>query len=241
MKVTKKIATKLAEIPEGIVFGYQDMDIESCEFGAAAKTLSTLVAKGVLQRASKGVFFKPRQTVFGLLKPNDYELLKPYLFKNKQRVAYVTGIGLYNQMGLTTQVPFVVTIATTIRRNRISFDRISIKPAKSYVTVTESNYILLGILDAIKDFNAIPDVDRKGGLRLLTSRIKELDAEQTQELITCALQYPPRVRALVGALAENAGKTTVLDALRNSLNPLSSYKWRFSSAILPTISKWKIK
>jgi hypothetical protein len=241
MSVAQKIEKQLQNIPEGEVFRYENLEIAPNENSAAYKAVERFIATGQIQRTGKGLFYKPRQTVFGALKPNDNELLKPYLFKNKQRIAYVTGIRLYNQMGLTTQVPFYITIATTKRRNSLAVGKIVIKPTKSYAAITDKNYLLLGILDAIKDFKTIPDLDEKNGLLLLSNKIKELDPEQTQELIVCALQYPPRVRALVGAIAENATKTTNFEPLRESLNPLTSYKWDISNTLLPTASKWQIK
>ena len=48
---------------------------------AAAKAIERLIAKGVAKRVSNGVFYKPKKSVFGELKPSEDELLKQYLFE----------------------------------------------------------------------------------------------------------------------------------------------------------------
>lgn len=240
MKVSQKIVKNIAQIPGGTVFGYQDMGIEAHEYGAAAKSISILIAAGKLKRASKGIFYKPKQTVFGIVKPREEELMKQYLFKNGQRVAYITGSSLYNKMGLTMQVPFNLTIASKTRRTTVTIGTLKIRPVRSYADVTNDNYYLLGLLDAIKDFNSIPDKDSNAVIKILTNRVKELNDDETKEVIQYALMYPPRVRALFGAIVENAGKTSELDTIRGSLSPLSKYKYGIKNSVLTNVSKWNL-
>jgi Family of unknown function (DUF6088) len=241
MTVSQKIEQQLQQIPEGTTFRYQGLSIESSEYPAASKTIERLITKGTLQRASKGVFYKPKQTVFGALQPSENELLKQYLFKDGQRVAYITGASLYNEMGLTTQVPFVITIASKTRRAFTSINYLTIKPAKSYVEVTDDNYKLLGILDAIKDFNRISDRDKNAVITILTNKLKALMPQETANLIKYGLDYPPRVRALLGAMLERANKSLELNTLKASLNPLSKYNYGINNNDLPNALKWQLK
>jgi hypothetical protein len=241
MKISEKIEKRIASIAAGTTFRYEDLDIEASEYGAATKSIRRFVDKGTLQRASKGVFYKPRQTIFGLAKPSDYELLKPYLFKNNKRVAYITGIQLYNQMGLTTQMPFTIEIAGKSRLKIMKVGNIKVKSIKKDIDVTDDNYQLLGILDTFKDFDSIPDIDRTTAIKLLTNNLQTLTPQQTQELIKYALKYPPRVRAFLGAVLENTNKTLDLTNLKNSINPLSKYKVGRTSKLLPNANNWNLK
>jgi hypothetical protein len=241
MTVSQKIEQQLQKIPEGATFRYQGLAIELSEYSAASKTIERLITKGTLKRASKGIFYKPKQTVFGALQPKEDELLKQYLFKDGQRVAYITGASLYNEMGLTTQVPFVITIASKTRRAFTSINYLTIKPAKSYVEVTDDNYKLLGILDAIKDFNRISDRDKNTVITILTNKLKALMPQETTNLIKYGLNYPPRVRALLGAMLERANKSLELNTLKASLNPLSKYNYGINNNDLPNVVKWQLK
>jgi Family of unknown function (DUF6088) len=240
MKVSEKIDKKLKQISEGSIFRYDGLSIEPNEYSAAAKKIERLIANGTIIRASKGMFYKPKQTIFGMIPPKEDELLNQYLFKNGRRIAYITGLSLYNKMGLTTQVPLMIEIARKARSTSISIGNISIRTSKSYVEVTNDNYELLGILDAIKDFNNIPDMDKKSVIVILTNKIKELDTTKTKNLINYSLKYPPRVRALLGAILDNSNTISELNKLKKSLNPLSKYKFGIKENILPNASKWNI-
>jgi hypothetical protein len=241
MKISQKIEKRIASIATGTTFRYEDLDIEASEYGAATKSIGRFVDKGTLQRASKGVFYKPRQTVFGLVKPSDYELLKPYLFKNNKRVAYITGIQLYNQMGLTTQMPFTIEISGKSRLKITKVGNLKVKSIKNFIEVTDNNYQLLGILDTFKGFDTIPDIDRTTAIKLLINNLKKLTPQQTQELVMYALKYPPRVRAFVGSVLENIDETLDLINLKKSINPLSKYKVGITSILLPNANNWNLK
>jgi len=241
MKVAQKIEKQIKKLKEGTTFKYQQLSIESSEYSAAAKAIERLIEKGVIKRVSTGIFYKPKQTIFGELKPNEQELLKPYLFKNNKRIAYITGLSLYNRMGLTTQVPRNIKIASRDKRITVSVGNIKGNPVKSYVDVTDENFSLLEILDALKDFKKIPDLDKNVGIKIISNQLKKLNIKEIKQLIDCALSYPPRVRAFLGALLEKMDLSIELKTLKKSLNPLSEYNYGINEKILPTVSNWNIK
>lgn len=241
MKVAQKIEKQISKIKEGTTFKYQQLSIESNEYSAAAKAIERFIEKGIIKRVSTGIFYKPKQTIFGELKPNEEELLKSYLYQNNRRIAYITGTSLYNRMGLTTQVSKSIKIASRDKRITISVGNIKGSPVKSYVDVTAKNYVLLEILDALKDFKKIPDLDKNSGIKIISSQLKKLNIKEIKQLITCALSYPPRVRAFLGALLEQIGFSMELKTLKKSLNPLSEYTYGIDEKILPTLMNWNIK
>ncbi len=240
MKVSEKIRKKIKKIPKGTTFTYNDLFIERSEYVAASKAIERLINEGLLKRVSTGVFYIPKITVFGELRPPEEELLKPYLFENGQRIAYITGTSLYNQMGLTTQVPKSIKIACKNKRITASIKGIEIKPVKSYIDVTNSNYYLLEVLDALKDFKIIPDIDKKGAITILKNKIDSFSEKEVASIIRYVLLYPPRTRALLGAILELLGKVEYLEKLRLSLNPFSSYSFGIKSSILLTSKNWSI-
>jgi predicted transcriptional regulator of viral defense system len=241
MKVAQKIEKKINKLKEGTTFNYQQLSIESNEYSAAAKAIERLIEKGIIKRVSTGVFYKPKQSIFGELKPNEEELLKPYLFQNNKRIAYITGISLYNRMGLTTQVPRKIKIASRDKRITVSVGNIKGNPVKSYVDVTDKNYTLLEILDTLKDFKKIPDLDKKSGIKIISTQLNKLNTKDIKQLIDCALSYPPRVRAFLGSLLEQIEFSIELKTLKKSLNPLSEYNYGIDEKTLPTITNWNIK
>jgi len=241
MSITKKIENKISLINEGETFTYQQLSIDKSEYQTAAKSIERLIKKGVIKRISPGIFFRPKQTVFGELLPNDEEVLKSYLFSNGKRIAYITGTYLYNKLGLTTQIPQIIKIASREKEVKVNKANIKTKPAKSYVDVTNKNYQYLEILDAIKDFNKIPDLNIENGIKILLNILKKLRREDIDKILKYSLKYPPRTRALLGALLEEIGIKDNFDNLLDSLNPLSEYSIGIKKDILPTIENWKIK
>ena len=241
MTVSKRIDQRIQQLQAGSTFDYQTLLVEREEYAAATKALERLVKKEIIKRVSSGIFYKPKQTVFGTLKPNEEELLKTYLFENGKRVAYITGLSLYNRMGLTTQVPREIKIASRDKRIYASVGTLKGKPVKSYIDVTEKNYYLLEILDAVKDFNQIPDLNAESGILILSERLKSLSDKEIIQIIQFALKYPPRVRALIGAILELMNSKLDLSQLKNSINPLSEFQYNINENVLPNASEWRIK
>ena len=242
MALAKEIRKKIKSLPEGKTFGYDDLRIAKDDYTTAAKALERLQKEGLIKKVSKGVFYKPEQTVFGELKPDYNELLRPYLFENGKRVAYETGTSLYNRLGLTTQMAFRIKIASRGKRININRENLKADAVKSYAEVTDNNYETLGLLDAFKDIKKIPDSSVAQAIKRLSTIVNELNDKQTESFIKYALMYPPRVRALVGAVLENIGKKPKgVEKLKESLNPLTTIKMGVKENELPTKSNWYIE
>jgi len=241
MTLAAKIQARVKKLPTGKSFGYADLGIAKTDYQTAAKALERLQTKGIIKKISKGVFYKPEQTVFGELKPDYNEQLKQYLYKNGKRIAYVTGVSLYNQLGLTTQMAFRIKIAS--RSNRITINRGALKAdaVKSYADVTDTNYELLGFLDAFKDIKQIPDSNVNTSIKILSAKIKNLNTKQITEIQKYALLYPPRVRAMVGAILENINTKISTRKLKESLNPLTKFELGLKQTDLSTINNWNIE
>lgn len=242
MALATDIRIQIKNLPEGKTFGYNNLRIAREDYTTAAKALERLQKQGIIKKVSKGVFYKPEQTVFGELKPDYSELLRSYLFENGKRIAYETGTSLYNRMGLTTQLAFRIKIASRGKRININRGTLKADAVKSYAEVTDSNYETLGILDAFKDMKRIPDCSETQAVSRLSAIVKKLNDKQIASLIKYALLYPPRVRALVGAILENNGsKLRGLENLKASINPLTTIKLGLKETDLPNKSKWYIE
>lgn len=240
MNIADKIERKIKQIARGEVFGYDTLGLTSSEVLAGAKALSRLKEKGVIRRARKGYYYKPKVSVFGEQKPREDVLLALYLFDNNKQTAYVTGTRLYNRLGLTTQVPNSIRVASLERQVKGKVGNLIIKPAKSYVKVTSESVRYLEILDVMKDFNTIPDLQKKDGLAYLKKAIRNLDNNEMKKLVTYGILYPPKVRALLGALLENNTDFGDLKKLKDSINATSRYQYGFNATLLPTAQSWNI-
>ncbi len=242
MALASEIRKRIKQLPEGKTFGYDDLRIAKSDYTTAAKALERLQKEGLIKKVSKGVFYKPEQTVFGELKPDYTELLRPYLFENGKRLAYETGTSLYNKLGLTTQMAFRIKIASRGKRININRGVLKADAVKSYAEVNNNNYEILGLLDAFKDIKRIPDCPVAQAIGRLSAILQQLDNKQIDLMIKYALVYPPRVRALLGAILENNNQSgNNLKKLKDSLNPLTTFKLGLKQTELPTKSNWYIE
>ena len=242
MKVAEQIRAKIKKIPEGKPFGYDALGIAPDDFFTAAKALERLQKKGTIKKISKGLFYKPQMTVFGELGPDYNGILKKYLYKDGKRVGYITGTEVYNQLNLTTQMAFRTKIATNRSRKKIDKGWLKTNVVKAYAKVTEANYALLGILDALKDIKKIPDTSTSQAVKILMPKIKLFARKDVETLIQLALQYPPRVKALLGAIIETLFVSEFdLKPLKKTLNPSTTYKLGIKTDILPLAQNWNIR
>uniref|UniRef100_UPI00404B4C40 DUF6088 family protein n=1 Tax=Flavobacterium sp. TaxID=239 RepID=UPI00404B4C40 len=240
MTLAAQIRERIKKQAEGKTFGYADLGIAKDDYQNAAKVLQRMQKKGDIKKISKGVFYKPEQTVFGELQPDYSEQLRPYLFENGKRIAYETGASLYNQLGLTTQMAFRIKIASQNKRISINRGALKARAVKSYTAVTDDNYELLGLLDALKDIKRIPDCTVANAVLIVSGKFKKFEVPKIKKLISYAMFYPPRVRAILGAILENINTKIDTGELKESINPLTTFQLGLKEKDLPTIKNWNI-
>ena len=81
-------------------------------------------------------------------------------------------------MGLTTQVPSSIRVASLDKQVKGKVGNVVIKPAKSYGKVTADTIKYLELLDVIKDLNTIPDLQKSDGLVYLKKTIYNFDTTE---------------------------------------------------------------
>ena len=86
------------------------------------------------------------KTLFPYTTPSDLELLRTMLYKNGRLRGYITGLSLFNQLGLTTQVPRTITLAINGGRQEKEFGTIKIKTQVTRVPIEEKDVLPLQYL-----------------------------------------------------------------------------------------------
>lgn len=241
MKVTDYIINKIDRLPKGYVFTYGDFTNEVDSKEAIVKALNRMVKTSKINKLSKGRFYKPEKTPFGDLEPDEYQVAKDLLEKNGKPIGYITGFGIYNKLGLTTQMSFVIQIGRNETRPSLKRGRYRISFIKQKNTITKENIPLLQILDAIRYIKKIPDTDTEFLVKRFLQITKNLSGKNQALIVRLSLKYPPATRALLGAFLEELGIDEYQDVLRKSLNQLSDYKLGIPEQVLSSAIKWNIK
>lgn len=240
MKTTDFIAFTVDRFPKGYVFTYADFTTEVGRKEAVIKALNRMVASGKIAKLSKGRYYKPENTPFGILKPNQAQVVKDLLEDNGKVTGYLTGLSIYNKLGLTTQMSYTIQIGKNQIRPNFKRERYTIAFIKQKNTITKENIPALQLLDAIRYIKKIPDTSIEAACRRFLAIIKSLSETQTNTLARLALKYPPSTRALLGALLDQLPKGEVSRPLLVSLNPITKYKLPGAAKVLSTTEKWNI-
>ncbi len=195
-------------------------DFSGLPFSAVAKALSRLARAGKIQRLSKGVYFRNRQTAFGESRPNPAEIQK---LAARQKTVFPSGIAAAGLLGFTTQQAKHGEVATTafgLPRKLVGDDTvIHTRRPQAWAGLSETDTALL---DFLRRGGEASELSLEGTVRKTLALIDE--GTRFNRLVKVAPFEPPRVRAMLGAIGEQLGKDPrSLHRLRQSLNPLTRF------------------
>jgi len=241
MSIAQTIQNTVKAMPVGQIFSYQELPSYAKSPDAVIKAVSRMVSDKQLERFSKGKFYVPKKGLLGFRKPSDSELIRSMLYKNGRLRGYVTGLSLYNQLGLTTQMPRTITISYNGGRQEKEFGTIRIKTVVTRIPIQEKDVKLLQYLDVLKDIKKIMDADINLSLKIIRKYISELSEREQGRLLKLAKNYySPQVRALVGLLFTSL-ELSVPSTLASSLNPTTIYKLKLDPLKWPMAKEWNIR
>ncbi|PIQ19141.1 MAG: hypothetical protein COW66_02670 [Flavobacteriaceae bacterium CG18_big_fil_WC_8_21_14_2_50_34_36] len=240
MKTTDYISNTIDRLPKGYVFTYEDFIDTVNKKEAIIKALNRMVASGKIAKLSKGKYYKPEQTVFGELQPNQYQIVKDLLENDGKPIGYLTGYSIYNQLGLTTQVSNIIQIGKNEIRPAIKRAQYKIKFVKQKNTITKDSIPLLQLLDAMRYIKNIPDASVASAAKRLLAILKNLTEKDKTTIVRLAMKYPPATRSLLGALLDELKNESLTEPLFKSLNPITTYKLWGLDKTLSTTTKWNI-
>jgi len=229
----KKVKAK----KEGEVITYDEFAYLD-NFNAVALALGRLNKSGYIRRLSKGIYYKPKETSYGPVRPNENEILKKILLKNNK--GYISGAVAFNKLGLSTQVPNTIEIRGSNSSRLTKIGKLRIKYKKSNTEFKSDDVNLLQLLDSLQDIKKISDTNVNEVYVRIKEKILGLAEERIKRLAQLSKDRRPQVRALVGSILDEE-KPDFAMPLFKSLNSLSVYKIGLREEIVPNKKKWKIK
>ena len=241
MNISDIIRSKVDRFSRGYVFTFGDfVDMVESKEGLI-KALNRLAASGEIAKLAKGKYYKPEQSPFGKLPPNQYQVVKDLLERDGRVEGYLTGLSMYSTLGLTTQVSNTIQIGKNEVRSSMKRGKYSISFVKQKNTITRENTPLLQLLDVLRFIKKIPDSKIDHSCSVIQSLMSKLSEKELEVLVRLALKYPPSTRALLGTILDSLGKVRLTEKLRKSLNPISIYKIPGVSGVFSSASEWRIK
>ncbi len=241
MNIAAAVNRKIDRIPTGKIFGYEEFPEYRDSPDAVLRAVCRLVDRGGLRRLRRGRFYKAGRGILGEMPPGDAELLEDALYRNGRRIGYVTGPALYNRMGLTTQSPKTITIASKRVPQTNDFGTIRIKFVPSRAPVSDSTIELQEILDALRDARNVPDASVETVINALADRLTKLGVAELRKLQKLAVEYyNAGTRALLGLLI-STNEQPVLPMLRDSINPTTRFSISIKPDEWPQARDWNIR
>lgn len=239
VSLARNIEKKINRIPPGQVFSARTINAE--EAPCVRTIFSRLEDKGSIKRleGAQGLYYVPTEGILGPRKPSRGSIIKALLTDKKS--GYRTGLSLYNLLGLTTQVPGNVTIASNRAPRKVKVGNLDVEYRKARAPVTKSNTKLLQYLDVLQDIKLIPDTNPSEVVSSMNKRIGKLEPKELQAMLKLSRYYSKRVQALLGAILENNGNSDLSAKLKDVLKTGSVFNIKFNDSALPTKNNWNIK
>ena len=207
-------------------------DLRDLPSAAVTHALSRLAGQGELQRLRKGLYYRAKQTAIGPTGPS----ASAAVAHTQRAPLHPAGLSAGNALGLSTQNPARPEFATPAAAAPGALRDATVhtrRPASRFeLDATDG-----ALLELLRDRARYSDLSARETVRRLVSMLS--DRAHFKRLAKAALSEPPRVRAMLGALGEQAGApAAVLAELRESLNPISRFDFGVLAA-LPNAREWQ--
>jgi len=240
LSITQSIRKKVENLAPGAVFDYAKLEIAPAEIVTAAQSLSRLARQGTITRLARGKYYKPQRSKFGNTRPNESAIINALTTRDNKTIGYLTGLAVYNRLGLTSQVSNTLVIATPNPLQPKSIQGYRVKYVRGNADFLERDIPLLQLLDALRDIKTIPDSSPDDVLKILIERIRDLSKSEKKQMVSLSLSYNAGTRALLGAIMEHYFPEIATKELKQSMNKLSSFDTGVSEEMLPLKRSWSI-
>ncbi len=204
---------------------------------AVAQALSRLARQGVVRRLGKGLYYRGRETAFGPSVPSPGMIQSVPL---AGRAVFPAGHAAAGLLGLTTQQPALPEIATTggslprmiVGKHAVIHTR---RPT-SWGGLDAEDAAILGVL---RQRALTSELSPQETIKRLLSHMKK--SGRFARLCRVASTEPPRVRAMLGAIGQQLGRSSrELERLRRTLNQLSTFDFG-KLATLKHAAEWQAR
>ena len=241
MSITAAVNKTIDRATPGRIFGYEVFPQYQEAPEAVVRAVNRSVESKRLKRVSKGRFYVPRKGVLGDMPLSDEARLRDELYRNGQRCGYVTGPALHNRLGLTTQAPKTIMVATNRAAQTKNLGTIRIKLTPRRVPISDVVVPLLEILDVLRDLKQLADAGIGRVLKTQAKRLMDLAPAEQKKLQRLAVDYyNAGTRALLGMLLTHNGQE-ILPALGSSINPTTRFNLGIDSGAWPEGRAWNIR
>ena len=249
MTTAEQVRSQIDEMKPGSVFLASDLDTSSQSRKATSKAITYYSdsENSTINKIAAGLYYKEEIGLLGRLPPSFGAIMRALIFTDDKQVGYIVGHQLFNQRGLSTQVPATITIITS-KNTPASVDISGIK-----IDIQRKNQAIneqdIGRFELAYILNNIHKIQALEGSELATSLsgyFSTLLKDQLQfKQLYRHLVYK-KTKALFGALLEQHQQKTnhdfsqMLDTIKQDMSIRSQYKLGHLSNYIDNRKAWNI-
>lgn len=182
------------------------------------KVLERMVKDNRLTRISKGIYCRPKESRFGILKSSEKEIIKYYTGENNE-FGMVIGYKLYNKYGISTQISKRTELySNLISENKkvvqnVLINRANIEFSSSIIKAIEA-------LEILQNYDEIEEIDNAMLKLYLEGYVHNYNDTSVNQVLT-KMHYMKRTIAFLEKILEYY---SVENSLHHYLSKTSVYK-----------------
>ena len=153
--------TENYEPNEPIFVSDVDLPVSDCNMRQMFKSLCD---SGKIKRFDTGIYYIPKKSVLknGVPLAADEVAVAKYILKKGEIYGFYSGYTFANQLGISTQVPYVKEIvsnnaSTRVKEVMVRNKKILLRKART--KITNENYVVLQLLELLKDLEQYYDIE----------------------------------------------------------------------------------
>lgn len=179
------------------------------------QTLTRLTQKGMLCHLTKGLYYRPRCSRFGVVPLGEQAIVEHYTADGQ---GIVVGYRLYYQLGLTTQISKNVDILSNVlQENKKTVSNVKVSRLDLNFDATICNAI--ATLEILQNYRNIEDINH----RQMAEYMRKFALNYSEDAIRTVLGHRKYKKATIAFLAAFLGYWNTKHTLQQYLSRLSAY------------------
>lgn len=179
------------------------------------QTLTRLTQKGMLCHLTKGLYYRPRCSRFGVVPLGEQAIVEHYTAGGQ---GMVVGYRLYYQLGLTTQISKNVDILSNVlQENKKTVSNVKVSRLDLNFDATICNAI--ATLEILQNYRNIEDINH----RKMAEYMRKFALNYSEDAIRTVLGHRKYKKATIAFLAAFLGYWNTKHTLQQYLSRLSTY------------------
>lgn len=190
------------------------------------KTLERMCQQNTLAHVSRGIYCKPARGKYGIRLPSERDVIHEF---TRDGNGTVIGYALYNHLNLTTQVPKLIEVYSSLpeqQTKRIGRVRLTQKELKYSPEAVR----MIQILEVLKNYSEIQDLNQRQFIKLCEEFAPHY-SDEVFEYVNSRIHYPKRAIAFLRSILDYYG---VKNNLNKYLSAMSEYKYPKMEALHET-------